>query len=80
MTASGAAFRFVSTKRRAREHRRFVVGKGRFAGDIRVPGMLHVALVASDLPAGRILDVDAGDAHASAMIAAQSSTPTSFAP
>jgi 2-furoyl-CoA dehydrogenase large subunit len=57
-------YRFVSTKRRAREHRRFVVGEGRFAGDVNLPGTLHVAVVASDLPAGRILDVDTRDALA----------------
>jgi 2-furoyl-CoA dehydrogenase large subunit len=57
-------YRFVSTKRRAREHRRFVVGQGRFAGDINLPGTLHVALAASDLPAGRILDIDTRQALA----------------
>ena len=57
-------YRFISTKRRAREHRRFVVGEGRFAGDINLPGTLHVALVASDLPAGHILDIDTQEALA----------------
>lgn len=55
-------YRFVSTKRRAREHRRFVVGMGRFAGDINLPGTLQVALLACDLPAARILDIDAREA------------------
>ena len=34
MAAIDRKFRFVSTDRRVREDRRFVVGKGRFAADI----------------------------------------------
>jgi len=55
MNAPAKSFRFVSTDRRVREDRRFVVGKGRFAADITVPGMRHVALVTSPHPAARIL-------------------------
>jgi 2-furoyl-CoA dehydrogenase large subunit len=40
-------FQFVSTDRRVREDRRFVVGRGRFAADIALPDLKHVALVAS---------------------------------
>src|SRR5215468_2840426 len=47
-------FRFVSSDRRVREDRRFVVGKGRFAADLVPPGTLHVALVTSPHPAARI--------------------------
>jgi 2-furoyl-CoA dehydrogenase large subunit len=50
--------RFVSTDRRVREDRRFVVGKGRFVADITVPGARHVALVTCPYPAARILDID----------------------
>jgi 2-furoyl-CoA dehydrogenase large subunit len=56
MTA--AHHRFVSTDRRVREDRRFVVGKGRFVADIAVPGAKHVALVTCPHPAARILDID----------------------
>src|SRR5918997_2295601 len=51
-------FRYVSTDRRVREDRRFVVGKGRFAADIAVPGMQHVALVACPYPAARICSIE----------------------
>ena len=50
MTAPGK-FRFVSTDRRVREDRRFVVGKGRFAADIVPHGVKHVALVTCPHPA-----------------------------
>jgi 2-furoyl-CoA dehydrogenase large subunit len=51
-------FRFVSTDRRVREDRRFVVGKGRFAADITVAGARHVALVTCPYPAARIVAID----------------------
>ncbi len=51
-------FRFVSTDRRVREDRRFVVGKGRFAADIVPQGVKHVALVTSPHPAARIVSID----------------------
>ncbi|HEY8579888.1 MAG TPA: xanthine dehydrogenase family protein, partial [Beijerinckiaceae bacterium] len=51
-------FSYVSRDRRVREDRRFVAGKGRFVADIRQPGMLHVALVASPHPAARIVSID----------------------
>ena len=54
-----AAFRYLSTKRRVREDRRFVVGQGRYVADVALPGMLHVALVASPYPAARIVSIDA---------------------
>ena len=38
MSVPAAPFRFVSTDRRVREDRRFVVGKGRFAADVALPG------------------------------------------
>jgi 2-furoyl-CoA dehydrogenase large subunit len=47
-------FRFISSDRRVREDRRFVVGKGRFAADIVPPGTRHVAVVTSPHPAARI--------------------------
>jgi 2-furoyl-CoA dehydrogenase large subunit len=57
MTAPGK-FRFVSTDRRVREDRRFVVGKGRFAADIVPTGVKHVALASCPYPAARILSVN----------------------
>jgi 2-furoyl-CoA dehydrogenase large subunit len=58
MNAPSKHFRFVSTDRRVREDRRFVVGKGRFAADIAVTGTKHVALVTCPYPAASILRID----------------------
>src|SRR5262249_7627379 len=43
---------------RVRGARRFVVGKGRFAADVALPGARHVALVTCPHPAARILRID----------------------
>ena len=40
-------FRYIGAKRRTKEHPRFVTGRGRYAADIALPGLKHVALVAS---------------------------------
>jgi 2-furoyl-CoA dehydrogenase large subunit len=56
---SGAPkFRFVSTDRRVREDRRFVVGKGNFVADQALPNTKHVALIASPHAAARIVSID----------------------
>jgi 3-oxo-Delta1-steroid hydratase/dehydrogenase large subunit len=52
-------FRYIAKKRRAKEHRRFVAGSGHFVADVALPGMLHVALVASPYPFARIRGIDA---------------------
>ena len=57
-------FKYIGKHRRAVEHRRFVMGKGRYAADIQLTGMLHVALVASPYAHARILAVDAAEALA----------------
>jgi CO/xanthine dehydrogenase Mo-binding subunit len=57
MNAPGK-FRFVSSDRRVREDRRFVVGKGHYVADVTLPGTLHVALVSSPHPAARIVSID----------------------
>jgi len=51
--------RYVSSTRRVREDRRFVVGKGRYAADVDVKNALDVALVPSPHPAARIVSVNA---------------------
>ena len=58
------AFKFVSTNRRVREDRRFVVGRGNFVADIKRDGMLHVAIVPSRHAAARIVSIDAAAALA----------------
>ncbi|HLY24606.1 MAG TPA: carbon monoxide dehydrogenase, partial [bacterium] len=40
------------------EDLRFLRGRGRYVGDIRLPGMLHLALVRSPHAHARILRVD----------------------
>ena len=60
----GANYRYVSRKRRTKEDRRFVAGKGKFVADVALPGMAHVALVASPHPRARIVSIDAEAARA----------------
>lgn len=64
MAAEGGGFRYIAHRRRAKEHRRFLAGAGRFAADYALPGMLHVALVASPYPMARIKRIDAAAALA----------------
>src|SRR5689334_9443838 len=52
-------FRYIAKKRRTKEDRRFIAGAGRFVGDHTLPGMLHVALVASPHAFARIVSIDA---------------------
>jgi len=59
MAAEPQGFRYIGRKRRPKEDRRFVAGSGRYVADIILPGMLHVALVASPHPAARIVAIDA---------------------
>src|SRR5215218_1076958 len=61
---SAGQFHFVSTDRRVREDRRFVVGHGRFAADIALPGTRHIAIVTCPHPAARIVAIDKGAARA----------------
>jgi 2-furoyl-CoA dehydrogenase large subunit len=61
---SATPFRFVSTDRRVREDRRFVVGKGRFAADVVLAGTRHVAVVTCPHPAARIIAIDKAEALA----------------
>lgn len=58
-TATPREFRYVSHKRRIREDKRFITGRGRYAADIRLPGTKHVAMVSSPYPCAGIRDVDA---------------------
>jgi len=50
-------FRYIGAKRRAKEHPRFVSGRGRYVADIALPGMKHVALVASPHASARIVSI-----------------------
>ncbi|HLI37183.1 MAG TPA: xanthine dehydrogenase family protein molybdopterin-binding subunit [Streptosporangiaceae bacterium] len=55
--AEERAYRWVSRPGPVREDRRFVTGNGRYAGDITLPGMLHVALVTSPHAHARITGI-----------------------
>ncbi len=57
-------YRYIGAKRRAKEHPRFVSGRGRFVADIALPGMKHVALVASPHASARIVSIDTKAARA----------------
>lgn len=57
-------YRYVSRKRRTKEDRRFVSGRGKFVADIHLPGMLHVAMLPSPHPRANILNIDADAALA----------------
>jgi 2-furoyl-CoA dehydrogenase large subunit len=63
--ASGAqGFRYIGAKRRAKEHPRFVTGRGRYAADIVLAGTKHVALVASPHASARIASIKTDAARA----------------
>jgi 2-furoyl-CoA dehydrogenase large subunit len=51
------SFRYIGAKRRAKEHPRFVTGRGRYVADIALAGMKHIALVASPHASARILSI-----------------------
>ena len=62
--SDATSFRYIGKHRRAVEHKRFVVGQGRYAADIHRQGMLHVALVASPYASAKILSIDTSQAMA----------------
>jgi carbon-monoxide dehydrogenase large subunit len=45
------------------EDERLITGRGRYAGDIHRPGMLHMAVLRSTLPHARITQIDVGAAR-----------------
>jgi 2-furoyl-CoA dehydrogenase large subunit len=51
-------FKYIGTRRRAKESPRFVTGQGRFVADIHLPGMKHVAIVASPHPSAKIVSIN----------------------
>lgn len=57
-----AEFRYIGKHRRAVEHKRFVLGQGRYAADIVPQGLLHVAVLASPHASARILSIDSSAA------------------
>jgi 2-furoyl-CoA dehydrogenase large subunit len=59
-----SGFRYIGKRRRTREDPRFVAGRGRYAADISLPRMQHVALVTSPHACARIRAVRAEKALA----------------
>jgi 3-oxo-Delta1-steroid hydratase/dehydrogenase large subunit len=59
-----SAYRYIGKRRRAKEHPRFVTGRGRYVADIALSGMKHVALVASPHASARIAAIRADAALA----------------
>ncbi|MGB8435751.1 MAG: xanthine dehydrogenase family protein molybdopterin-binding subunit [Burkholderiales bacterium] len=57
-------FRYIGQKRRTKEDPRFVTGRGRYVADVALPGMKHVALVASPHPSARIVSIRTESARA----------------
>ena len=57
-------FRYVSKKRRVKEDKRFVTGRGNFAADINLPGTLHVAMVSSPYACAEIKSINTDEALA----------------
>src|SRR6266850_256464 len=58
------SFRYIGATRRAKEHPRFVSGRGRFVADVALSGMKHVALVASPHATARIVSIRTDAARA----------------
>src|SRR5712671_2563234 len=57
---------YVGRSLRRREDRKFLTGKGRYVDDIRVPGMLYLAILRSPHAHARITAVDLSAARAAA--------------
>jgi 2-furoyl-CoA dehydrogenase large subunit len=62
--AEESRFRYIGKHRRAVEHRRFVTGQGHYAADIWLPGLLHVAIIASPYAHAAIRSIDGSAALA----------------
>ncbi len=54
MSIHPSSFRYIGKHRRTKEDPRFVTGSGCYVADVHLPGMKHVALVASPYPSARI--------------------------
>ena len=57
-------FKYIGQKRRVKEDRRFITGRGHYAADMRLPGTLHVAMVSSPYACAEIKSIDSSAALA----------------
>jgi aerobic carbon-monoxide dehydrogenase large subunit len=55
---------YIGRRLRRVEDERLITGRGRFAGDIKLDGLVHVAFSRSTLPHARILSIDTESARA----------------
>lgn len=62
--------KYVGTPVEGLKSRRLVAGRGQYVGDLRMDGMLHVAIVRSPYAHARIRRIDAGEAAAVPGVAA----------
>ena len=49
---------YIGAPIRRKEDRRFLTGEGQFVDDVKLPNMLHAAIVRSPHPHARILSID----------------------
>src|SRR5262245_16784680 len=63
-TKSPYGYRYIGAHRRTKEDPRFVTGRGRYAADIALPHLKHVALVASPHASARIVSMNTEAARA----------------
>lgn len=56
------SYRHLGKSRVTQESKRFVQGRGRYLADLRLPGMLHVAMVRSPHAHARIIEIDTTEA------------------
>ena len=63
-TAAGGERRFIGKSLNRVEDPRFLRGQGRYLDDIKLPGMLHAAVVRSPHAHARIVSVDTSMAEA----------------
>ncbi len=62
--AAHGNYHYIARKRRVKEDKRFVSGKGNFVQDMVLPGTRHVAVLASPHPRANILKIDTAEALA----------------
>ncbi|HEX2647687.1 MAG TPA: hypothetical protein VHO95_10695, partial [Candidatus Dormibacteraeota bacterium] len=54
---------YIGRRVRRVEDERLITGRGRFAGDIKLDGLVHVAFCRSTLPHARIAGIDLSTAR-----------------
>jgi CO/xanthine dehydrogenase Mo-binding subunit len=60
--AAQPAYKYIGADRRRVEDPRLLVGRGGYIGDMKMPGMLHAAILRSPVPHARIVSIDASEA------------------